>query len=93
MGRTIPSWRMLLEEELTRWKRFRDALRIDERPIFDDLMDECRRHASAAGAAVLPAKTEGMFLSLLFSHHKSLKELRDKVERINRLLEESNRSY
>lgn len=92
MGRTIPSWRMLLEEELTRWKRFRDALRIDERPIFDDLMDECRRHASAAGA-VLPAKTEGMFLSLLFSHHKSLKELRDKIERINRFLEESNRSY
>ena len=93
MGRTIPSWRMLLEEELTRWKRFRNALRIDERPIFDDLMDECRRHASAAGAAVLPAKTEGMFLSLLFSHHKSLKELRDKIERINRFLEESNRSY
>ena len=93
MGRTIPSWRMLLEEELTRWKRFRDALRIDERPIFDDLMDECRRHASAAGAAVLPAKIEGMFLSLLFSHHKSLKELRDKIERINRFLEESNRSY
>jgi hypothetical protein len=93
MGRTIPSWRMLLEEELMRWKRFRDALRIDERPIFDDLMDECRRHASAAGAAVLPAKTEGMFLSLLFSHHKSLKELRDKIERINRFLEESNRSY
>jgi len=93
MGRTIPSWRMLLEDELTRWKRFRDALRIDERPIFDDLMDECRRHASAAGAAVLPAKTEGMFLSLLLSHHKSLKELRDKIERINRFLEESNRSY
>jgi hypothetical protein len=93
MGRTIPSWRMLLEEELTRWKRFRDALRIDELPIFDDLMDECRRHASAAGAAVLPAKTEGMFLSLLFSHHKSLKELRDKIERINCFLEESNRSY
>jgi hypothetical protein len=84
---------MLLEEELTRWKRFRDALRVDERPIFDDLMDECRRHASAAGAAALPAKTEGIFLSILFSHHKSLKELRDKVERINRLLEESNQSY
>lgn len=93
MGRTIPSWRMLLEEELKRWKRFRDALRIDERPIFDDLMDECRRRASAAGAAALPAKAEGMFLSLLFSHHKSLKELCDKIDRINRSLEESNRSH
>jgi len=92
MGRTIPSWRIALEEELKRWKRFRDALRIDERTIFEDLMDECRRRASETGAAALPTKTEGMFLSLLFSHHKSLKELRDKIERINRLFEESGRS-
>ena len=93
MGRTIPSWRMLLEEEFKRWEKFQDALRIDEREIFEDLMDECRRYASAAGAATLPVKTEGMFLSALFSHHKSLKELREKVDRIQRLLEESNRSH
>lgn len=64
-------------------------MRIDERAIFDDLLDECRRRASAAGAAALPVKTEGMFLSLLFSHHKSLKELQGKIEQINRFLEES----
>jgi len=81
---------MMLEEELKRWEKFRDALRIDEREIFEDLMDECRRYASAAGAATFPVKTEGMFLSVLFSHHKSLKELRDKVEQLNRLLKESN---
>ena len=92
MGRTIPSWRILLEEELKRWKKFRDVLRIDERPVFDDMMDECRRRASATGAAALPSKTEGMFLSLLFLHHKSLKELRDKIDRINRSFEECNRS-
>jgi len=93
MGRTIPSWRMLLEEEFKRWKKFQDALRIDERETFEDLMDECRRYASAAGAATFPIKTEGMFLSVLFSHHKSLKELREKVDRIQRLLEKSNQPY
>jgi len=92
MGRTIPSWRMMLEEEFKRWEKFQDALRIDERETFEDLMDECRRYASAAGAATFPVKAEGMFLSVLFSHHKALKELRDKVEQLNRLLEESNRS-
>lgn len=92
MGRTIPSWRMLLEEEFKRWEKFQDALRIDEREIFEDLMDECRRYASAAGAATFPVKTEGMFLSVLFSHHKALKELRDKVEQLNHLLKESNKS-
>jgi len=87
MGRTIPSWRMLLEEEFRRWKKFQDTLRIDERTIFEDLMDECRRYASAAGAGAFPVKTEGMFLSILFSHHKHLKELSDKIDRINYLSE------
>jgi hypothetical protein len=78
---------------LKRWERFRDALRADERIIFEDLMDECRRRASAAGAAALPTKTEGMFLSVLFAHHKNLKELCDKIDQINRLLKESNQSH
>ncbi len=93
MGRTIPSWRAVLEEELRRWEKFRDGLRSEDRLIFEDLMNECRRCASAAGNATLPVKTEGMFLSLLFSHHKSLKELHDKIEQINQLLKESNMSH
>jgi len=91
MGRTIPSYRITLEEELKRWERFRDALRIDERAIFQDMMDECRRNASAAGAACFPVKTEGIFLSILFAHHKSLMELQSKVDRINTPLGQSPR--
>jgi len=64
MGRTIPSYRISLDEELKRWKRFQDVLRIDERAIFQDMTDECRRYASAAGAGAFPVKTEGMFLSV-----------------------------
>jgi len=93
MGRTIPSYRITLEEELKRWERFRDFLRIDERAVFEDMMDECRRHASAAGAGAFPSKTEGMFLSVLFAHHKALKELQNKIDRINKLLQEPNQSH
>ncbi|MCJ7761334.1 MAG: hypothetical protein NTX81_11015 [Candidatus Bathyarchaeota archaeon] len=93
MGRTIPSWRMILEEELNRWRKFQDSLRIDSREIFEDLMNECRRYASAAGAATFPLKTEGMFLSILFAHHKRLKELCDKVDRIHNLLEKNDQTH
>ena len=85
MGRTIPSYRIMLEEELKRWERFRDALRIDERAVFEDLIDECGRHASAASAACFPVKTEGMLLSILFTHHEVLKELKGKIVEVNRL--------
>ena len=93
MGRTIPSWRMILEEELNRWRKFQDSLRIDSREIFEDLINECRRYASAAGAATFPLKTEGMYLSILFAHHKRLKELCDKVDRIHNLLEKNDQTH
>jgi len=84
---------MILEEELNRWRKFQDSLRIDSREIFEDLINECRRYASAAGAATFPLKTEGMYLSILFAHHKRLKELCDKVDRIHNLLEKNDQTH
>jgi hypothetical protein len=66
--------------------KFRDVLRIEERAIFEDLMDECRRFASAAGAGCFPVKTEGMFPSILLAHQKSLSELHDKLDSVSTLL-------
>ena len=82
MGRTMPSYRIALEEELNRWKRFQEVLRMDERAIFQDMTDECRRHASAAGALCSPVIAEAMFLTILFAHHRKLKELQEKVDKM-----------
>ena len=57
---------MALEAEIESWKSFRDVLRIDERELFDDLMDLARERASAGGAAVRYVITEAMFMTLLF---------------------------
>jgi len=86
MGRTIPSYRIVPEEELKRWKSFENALRLDELPIFENLMDECRRSASAAGACCFPVRTDGMLLSILFAHQRAVRELQDKLDRVNTLL-------
>jgi len=61
----------MLEEELKRWERFRDALR----------MDECQRYASAAGAGAFPSKTEAMLLIILSAYHETLKELLKQINR------------
>ena len=45
MGRTIPSWRIVLDEELTRLTRFRQFLRPEDRIVFDDLTAQCRLYA------------------------------------------------
>jgi hypothetical protein len=75
MGRTIPSYRMALETEIETWKPFGEALRIDERQLFDDLMDLARERASAGGASVRYVITEAMFMTLIFQHHRLIKQL------------------
>lgn len=84
MGRTIPSYRTMLEEELRKWKRFQNILRIDDREIFDEMTDECRRYASEAGNLASPSKTEPMFLSILFAHHKALMKLQEKIQQMEK---------
>jgi hypothetical protein len=49
MGKTVPAYRMALEEEISRWNGFARALRKDDREAFEELMDSCRNNAMAAG--------------------------------------------
>jgi len=75
MGRTIPSWRMVVEAETEKLKKFRDSLRQEDKLIFEDLMSQCKLYASAAGSLASPVKEVPLILSMLFAHHKKLVEL------------------
>jgi len=82
LGRTIPSYRIALEEEVKAWKGFQDALRAPDREIFENLLDQCRLYASAGSMAVRPKTIEAMFMTVLFAHHKILKELSSIIQQI-----------
>jgi len=82
LGRTIPSYRVALEEEVKAWKGFQDALRTPDREIFENMLDQCRLYASAGSMAVRPKMIEAMFMTVLFAHHKMLKELNSIVQKI-----------
>jgi len=82
LGRTIPSYRMILESEIKKWEGFLKALRIDDKAAFEELMNECRRYASAAGAATRPIVTEAMFMAILLSHQKTMREIKAALDKI-----------
>ena len=75
MGRTIPSWRMVVEDEIDRLKKFRDSLRLEDKKIFEDLLNQCKLYASAASSLASPVKEVPLIISILFAHHKKLTEL------------------
>ena len=79
MGRTVPSWRMVAEAEVEKMRKFRDSLRLDDKAIFEDLLNQCRLYASAASSLASPVKEMPLIMSILFAHHKKLTELEKRL--------------
>ena len=80
MGRTIPSWRMVVEAETEKLKKFRDSLRQEDKVIFEDLLNQCKLYASAASSLASPVKEVPLIMSMLFAHHKKLAELERRLK-------------
>jgi hypothetical protein len=80
VGRTIPSWRMVVEGELEKLKRFRQFLRSEDKEVFDDLLNQCRLYASYGSTMASPVKEIPLLMSILFGQHKRLMELERRVK-------------
>lgn len=65
MGRTVPSFRMLLEGIIDELSALRRVLRGKDRNAFDSLMNKARVHASSCTVAPLLDPMEAVFLSIL----------------------------
>jgi len=70
---------MVVEAEVEKMKKFRDALRLDDKMIFEDLLNQCKLYASAAGSLTSPIKEIPLIMSILFAHHKKLTELEKRL--------------
>ncbi len=76
MGKTVPSYRMALEDEIHHWENFRNALpNEEEKAAFDEMMDMCRNLASAGSCACNPITFEPMAICILLSQQKKIQQL------------------
>jgi len=80
MGRTIPSWRMVVEAEIEKLKRFQEFLRQDDKVVFEDMLNQCKLLASAASVMASPIKQTPLIISMLFVHHKKIIQLEKRLE-------------
>jgi DNA repair ATPase RecN len=84
MGRTVRTYRTVLEELISDWERFRKALRKEDREAFDRLMEKARAHASAASYDARADPSESLFMSILVELERELEELRAKVAELEK---------
>jgi len=80
MGKTVESYRMALESEISRWNGFDRALRREDREAFGELMDMCRSNAMAAGNACNPIIFEPMVISILLGQQRRIRVLEQKLK-------------
>ncbi len=82
MGRTIPSWRLVVNDELERIGGFKDFLRIEDKEIFDDLLRQCKHYAPYASTMASVVKEVPLMFSMLFGQHKMIWELEKRLVKL-----------
>ena len=81
MGRTVPSFRMVIEGFGWEWIEFKRALRGMDKDAFYELMNHARRHAEAGTNMPNPDPFEPIVISILVEHEKELRKLRENAKR------------
>ena len=69
-------------DELDSWQRFADALRADDRALFNEMLRLCYEYFPAIQARDSPFPTEALFMSLLLVQHKTIVWLASEIERL-----------
>jgi hypothetical protein len=92
MGRTVPSFRIVIAEEKQEWKPFRNALDKSERKEFDEMWDIPRLYTSACSNSVQLVPLHPIIISILFHHYKELKECIAEIDHIEQARVNNNSS-
>ena len=82
MGRTIPTFRMILENEIASWAEYRRALRPNEQEIFDKIMNAARLRSDAGGYISRPLVSEVMFISMFIDLQKQIQDLTNELQNL-----------
>lgn len=83
MGRTIPSFRMLLNEEIAKWKEFRKQLSPEDKAVFDELMNNSKLHSSASSCALRTNVFEALCMAIMLGNQKRLENLATELEELH----------
>jgi hypothetical protein len=83
MGRTIPSFRMLLNAEIARWREFRNKLSTEDKTVLDELMNNSKLHSSASSCTLRMNVFEGLCMAILLVHQRRLENLATELEQLH----------
>lgn len=75
MGRTVPTFRQLIDETFERWSKFRRALRREDQEVFDHLSVRVRCYTQAGTYQCSENPMETILLTVALDQEKRLRHL------------------
>ena len=75
MGRTVPTFRQLIDDAIARWSKFRRALRREDQEHFDRLFHRVRCYTQAATYQCHDNPMEAILLSIALDQEKRITAL------------------
>ena len=79
MGRTVPTFTMVLQQEMDSWSKFRRGLRREDQEALDDLFRAARLQLAGSAYAVRPIPFESIVMSMIVMQHRLIRELQTTV--------------
>ena len=80
MGRTVPTFRNMIDLFELEWNDYKRALRKNDKKIFEKLLNHARKHGASGTNMVNPNPFEPIVISILIEHEKTLRSLNEKSD-------------
>jgi hypothetical protein len=88
LGRTNPTFRDLLRAIEERWQPYRRGLRRQDQQRFDQLFEDARAHADAAGYLNPDEPLFPIVVAMLLEQQRRIETLQERTERLQKRTEE-----
>jgi hypothetical protein len=75
MGRTVPTFTMVIQAEMETWSKFRRGLRKDDQEALDDLFRAARLQLASSAYAARPIPFESIIMSMLIMQQRMIREV------------------
>jgi hypothetical protein len=87
MGRTIPTFTNIIDNELASWSKYRRGLRKEEQEIFDDMFRSAKRHLAENFYSMRTIPFESIIISIALEQQKRIKNLEYLLSKPNNKLD------
>lgn len=75
MGRTVPTFTMVIQAEMETWSKFRRGLRKEDQEALDELFRAARLQLASSAYAARSIPFESIVMSMLIMQQRMIKEL------------------